>query len=130
MLTNLLLVIIARVLIAIIGSISIVYTHIRLIIGGIKIKSWKWTTTKLSEYYWEGAVSIDITGAIIGKYFFNDTMIHPDGVRITGTKRKTLSYYMGVNKLKGKMYGWGLFWSKVLHLIDKNHVEDAAKKDI
>lgn len=71
-------------------------------------------------------MSGDQTGGVIGMYLFNDALIHPKGHRF-GNPDETVSYVLGKNKLQKTIYPFGLFWTKVLHWIDENHVEKAVE---
>lgn len=103
---------------AILYPIAFIYTLVR----GL------WSTTNLSKYFLDSALSIDKTGSIWCQYLFNDIMVKPDGYRHGASDADTASKVFGKNKQFGKQYNIGEFVANVLNRIDKNHVEKAAKK--
>lgn len=115
-LINLLLMVIAWLLLRALILIAFVYSVIKLSVQG------RWAD--LSQYFWDCALTLDISGNVICQHLFNDLMIKPNGFRF-GKEGVTISKTLAVNKKKGTWYpiGKGLGW--LLNKIDKNHLEDS-----
>ena len=128
MLINLLLFIVSIVLSLFVATLAIIYTHISLLLIGIKKKSLKWTIDQLSIYYLKCAISTDQTGATVSMYLMNDFFIFPEGHRF-GNPDETASYVFGRNKLDNTLYPFGLKIANVLNWIDKRHVEKAVANE-
>lgn len=111
--SNLLLLLIAHTLLTVLSPLLITYGIIRSIFNG-------------TFFTWlrDIAISIDRLGNVIGKYLFNDLL----GIGF-GNGKETISARLGYNKLLGTLKKLGIFICKCLNLLDKNHVENAVKKD-
>lgn len=106
------------------------YTYIKAIVRGIKQRSFKVYWQTMWQWCYKAAWGLDQAGSPLLSHLGNDLMIKPEGKRI-GSPDKTLSHYFGVNKLKGTLYWFGLFWAYLIDLValffgDINHVEKAA----
>jgi len=124
-LINLLLVLIAKLLILVCGSIALVYFHIKMLIWLFRF-GWSKTRDYMVEYYWLMALSIDQTGGVICKDWFNDWMLKDSKVYKYGHPDQTVSHVTGVNNKKNNLRLIGRVLAKILNFIDKNHVEKAA----
>ena len=97
-----------------------------LIIIGIIISMF---TQSLPSYYYRSAVELDIVGNVLGGPLFNLILLNPfkkDKI-LFGQKGMTISKCLGLNK-QAKTLSWlGYFIAWVLNVIDKDHVEKAAK---
>jgi hypothetical protein len=85
---------------------------------------------KLEGYIWELNESIDCNGNVIGKYFWDDTMIKEDSVDKFGNRKETMSSVYGKNELTKKYKKFGLFWINILNRVDKNHCIDSIDINI
>lgn len=85
-------------------SIGMIYTLIKSIfVKGI-----------LEDFFFMNAFTIDQSGNVVNKHWFNDWMVKPSGHRF-GNPDETISYVMGVNKRDGNLY---LFGKLVANIID------------
>ena len=116
-LINLFLLVIAWFLLRIVIGISFIYTVCKLAFKG-KFQS-------LSIYFYHCALTLDMSGNIIGQHFFNDLLIKPEGYRF-GYFNKTISKTLAVNKGRETMYKFGIALGKLLNWIDKDHLEKSS----
>lgn len=124
-LINLILLVIAWLLMRVLITVSFVYTVSKLLLKSFFFLDARYLVD-LSDWLYDSALTIDMSGNIIGQHFFNDLMIKPDGYRF-GFFNVTISKTLAINKKQGKMYaiGRGLGW--LLNKIDKNHLEDSER---
>lgn len=115
MLVNLILLIVAWLLMKLVLTVAFIYTTIKLLIKG-RFK-------ELGQYYYNSALSLDISGAVVGQHVFNDWFIKPSGYRFDGKSGKTISYHLKINKEQGTWYKPGYWLGWVLNKIDPNHLE-------
>lgn len=118
---------------SIVAILAIPYTWIKAIVIGIKQRSIKAYWSTMWQWCYKSSWGLDQAGSPLLSHLGNDLMIKPNGERL-GSPDKTLSYYFGVNKLKGTLYWFGLLWAYTVDLValffgDVNHVEKAAKAD-
>lgn len=85
-------------------------------------------STKLEKYFYEVAFSIDQTGNVICSPLFNSLLKKKNGYSF-GNPDETVSHVLGVNKLQGTLTIIGKIVAGILNLIEKNHVENAAKNE-
>ena len=118
--------IVATVLTAIVFACSIVFTPIYFIVTG----QFKAGLKRFNEYWRKLAISIDQFGngacgkflqAIFVKYRYQNVCYQ------FGNIDETVSFCLGENKHRGYLNGFGKFICKVLHLLERNHVEIAIK---
>ena len=91
------------------------------------IKAYK--KKELDKYNLELAISKDHYGNVLSNYLFNDILIKPEGYKF-GNINETISSVLGKNKESNTLKVLGKFISKVLDLIDKNHVEKSIDNNI
>lgn len=127
MFTNLLLLIVARLLCIILVVVAFAYTHIKFIAQSIyRRKGLKWLMDELGDYYWQFAITDDRAGQVKCQHLFNDCMIKPESKHRFGDIKQTASHIFGKNKQEDTMYPLGHGISKSLDFFDKNHVDKAA----
>lgn len=115
-LLNLLLMVVAWILLRCLIVISFIYTVLKL--------SAKLRFNDLSQYFWDSALTLDISGNVICQHLFNDLMIKPNGFRF-GQEGITCSKTLAENKKIGTWYKLGDRVGWLLNKIDKNHLEDS-----
>ena len=76
--------------------------------------------TKITDYPFAIAHTIDILGNIVCGDLFNITLIKHGGYRF-GVKTETISSVLGKNKLTNTLTRTGLLLASLLDSIDKNH---------
>lgn len=113
-LINLLLLLIAWFLLRIVLIVSFVWTVVKL--------SLKLRFKDLSDYFYQSALTLDMSGNVIGQHFFNDLLIRPNGYRF-GEHGVTISKTLAINKKKGTWYPLAKLLGNLLDWIDKNHLE-------
>ena len=86
----------------------------------IFIKDSREQFSKLSDYPYGIAHSIDILGNVVCGDLFNVTMIKHGGYRF-GVRTETISSALGKNQLEGKLTSIGNIVANLLDAIDKNH---------
>lgn len=119
---NLLLLIVAWLLMKLVLTVAFWYTTIKQIFKAVMfldIRYWY----ELTEYWYRCALSLDISGAVIGQHLFNDWWIKPDGDRFTGKSGRTISNYLKTNSEKNTWYPFGAFFGWALNKIDKGHLD-------
>ena len=117
----------------VLAAITIPYTWIKAIVRGIKARSFKVYWNTMWQWCYKSAWGLDQAGSPLLSHLGNDLMIKPKGERL-GSPDKTLSHYFGVNKLKGTLYWFGLFWAYLIDLVallfgDADHTTKAAKSE-
>lgn len=111
---NLILLIVAWILLRLVLGIAFVYTVIKLLV--------KRDIKGLSNYFYSCALTLDMSGNIIGQHLFNDWWIKPHGYRF-GETGVTISKVLAINKKKGTWYKFGAGLGWLLNKIDKGHLE-------
>jgi hypothetical protein len=116
-----------------VAILATVYTWIKAIVIGIKQRSFKAYWGVMWGWCYGSSLGIDKAGSPLLKHLGNDLMVKPDGVRI-GNPDKTLSYYLGQNKIKKKLYWFGWLVAVTVDFValffgDTNHTEKVAKKE-
>ena len=113
---GILLTLIAYTLIAVLAPFAIVWAFVKSIFG----------STRLNEYFYDVALSMDQTGNVLCSPLFNSLLKTKDGYSF-GNPDETVSHVLGVNKLNGTLKLLGKLVAGCLNKIEKNHVENAAK---
>jgi len=90
----------------------------------IRLRNFK----KISEYFHKVAFSIDQLGNTMGGPIMNDVLITKDGYKY-GCEDETISYATAVNLYSNTLSPAGLALARILDMIDKGHMEDAAKSE-
>jgi 8-oxo-dGTP diphosphatase len=116
LLTNIILLIIAIILSAVLFPIGWVYSMITL---KVNIK-------KLSFYIITVALSIDQLGNVIMSQLFNHLLITKKGYRF-GDEDDTVSYVLGRNQATNNLKLLGRWLANILDWIDKDHCKKAVK---
>lgn len=83
---------------------------------------------RINNFFYWIAFSMDQTGNVLCQYLFNDLLITNKGHRF-GNPDETVSHVLGKNKLQGTLTRLGKMICGILNLLDKNHVENAAKNE-
>lgn len=83
---------------------------------------------RLSDFFWDSALSIDQTANVLCREFFNDTLILPNGYKF-GNPDETISGVIGKNKLESKLTRAGRLLDWVLDKIDNNHSINSIEID-
>lgn len=112
---ELLLLIVASILFLVFAPLGIIT---RLIL--IFVKDSREKFTKLSDYPYGIAHTIDILGNIVCGDLFNITMIKHGGYKF-GTRTETISSALGKNKQTNTLTKLGKCIANILDLIDPNH---------
>ena len=84
---------------------------------GLK-SAWK----RLSNYFYDMALSIDQLGNVACKELFNDALILHSSENKFGNPDETISSVLGKNKRDGSLTKAGRILSNILDKLDKNHV--------
>lgn len=113
---GILLAIIAIFLLYILSPILIIYSLFRL-----------HKFTKISDHFFDVAVSIDKLGNILGALMFNDIMITKDGFQF-GADSETISSVIGRNYLTKTLRFTGRILRWALDKIQPNHCINAIGK--
>lgn len=77
--------------------------------------------TKLTDYPFAIAHTVDILGNIVCADLFNLTLIKHSGSYRFGVKTETISSVLGKNKLTNTLTRTGLLLANLLDFVDKNH---------
>lgn len=85
--------------------------------------------SRLNEYAFTIALSLDQLGNVVLANIMNDFLIKSEGYKF-GNPDDTISAVIGVNKLKGTLLPAGKAISYILNKVDNNHVEKASKNII
>lgn len=85
--------------------------------------------SRLNEYAFTIALSLDQLGNVVLANIMNDFLIKSEGYKF-GNPDDTISAVLGVNKLKGTLSLAGKAISYILNKVDNNHVEKASKNII
>jgi hypothetical protein len=85
--------------------------------------------SRLNEYAFTIALSLDQLGNVVLANIMNDFLIKSEGYKF-GNPDDTISAVIGVNKLKGTLSPAGKAISYILNKVDNNHVEKASKNII
>lgn len=85
--------------------------------------------SRLNEYAFTIALSLDQLGNVVLANIMNDFLIKSEGYKF-GNPDDTISAVIGVNKLKGTLSLAGKAISYILNKVDNNHVEKASKNII
>lgn len=114
------------ILIFIIAAIlSIVLLPIGFIWGVVEAfwkRGFKSGFKRISEYFYDMALSIDQFGNVTCKELFNDTLIINSSDDRFGDPDETISSVLGKNKRDGTLTKTGKILSWILDKLDKNHV--------
>lgn len=128
MLINLLLLIVARGMNIIVSIIAILYTNIRMAAIAIyRGHGFMWWWNTMADYYITYALTDDRAGQVKCQHLLNDWTLHPDAPKRMGNLKETASHVYGVDYEAKKVYPVGIFIIRVLNLIEKRHVQKAAK---
>jgi hypothetical protein len=85
--------------------------------------------SRLNEYAFTIALSLDQLGNVVLANIMNDFLIKSEGYKF-GNPDDTISAVLGVNKLKGTLSLAGKAIAYILNKVDNNHVEKASKNII
>jgi len=85
-------------------------------------KGFKSAWGRLSDYFFDTALSIDQLGNVACKELFNDTLIKNNSQNRFGDPDETISSVLGKNKRDGTLTKTGIALSWILDKLDKNHV--------
>lgn len=121
-----LLFIVAIVLTAIVFACSLIFTPLYFIFTG----QFKAGLKRFNGYWRQLAISIDQFGNGACGKFFQATTVQRRFRKVCynfGNIDETVSFCLGQNKHYGYLNKFGLFLCKVLHLIERNHVEIAIE---
>jgi hypothetical protein len=113
---GLILLIIARILSWILFPIGWIYSLI----------TFRLKLSRLNEYAFTIALSLDQLGNVVLANIMNDFLIKSEGYKF-GNPDDTISAVLGVNKLKGTLSPAGKAIAYILNKVDHNHVEKASK---
>ena len=116
---GLILLIIARILSWILFPIGWIYSLI----------TFRLKLSRLNEYAFTIALSLDQLGNVVLANIMNDFLIKSEGYKF-GNPDDTISAVLGVNKLKGTLSPAGKAITYILNKVDNNHVEKASKNII
>jgi len=83
---------------------------------------------ELGKYHFDLAYSKDQYGNVVGKYFFNDVWIKPNGYKF-GKPDETMSSVLGKNKRISMFRKFGESVANFLNWIDPNHIEKSIEED-
>ena len=83
---------------------------------------------EIGKWHFDLAISKDQYGNVVGKYFFNDVWIKPDGYKF-GKPDETMSSALGKNKRISMFRKFGESIANFLNKIDPNHVEKSIEED-
>lgn len=82
--------------------------------------------SRLNEYAFTIALSLDQLGNVVLANIMNDFLIKSEGYKF-GNPDDTISAVLGVNKFKGTLLPAGKAIAYILNKVDPNHVEKAAR---
>ena len=85
-------------------------------------RGWKSGWNRVSEYFFDMALSIDQLGNVTCKELFNDTLIVNSSKNRFGDPDETISSVLGKNKRDNTLTKPGKILSWILDKLDKNHV--------
>lgn len=116
----------------VIALIAIPWTVVKLLIRSVKRRKFSYWKD-MWEWVYKSAWGIDQAGSPLLRHLGNDWMVKKDGIRIQ-SQDKTISYYLGVNKINGTLSWLGYIVAFLVDFVaallgDFNHVEKAAKAD-
>lgn len=80
----------------------------------------------IDKYLFRMAKSIDQLGNVVCEHLFNVTLIKKRGYKF-GNEDVTISHVLGINKKINTLTYTGKLLSKLLNLIEKDHVEKAIE---
>ena len=117
----------------VLAAISIPYVLFKAIIRGVRAKSFKVYWNIMWEWVFKSAWGLDQAGSPLLSHLGNDLMVKPNGVRL-GSPDKTLSHYLGINKVNGTLYLFGKVIAFIVDAVaylmgDKNHTTKAANAE-
>lgn len=100
---------------------------------GVKSRSFKVYWGLMWEWCHKSSWGLDQAASPLVKHIGNDILIKPNGVRISSPD-KTLSYYLGKNKLDGNLYFFGLVVTGIIDFVallfgDIDHTTKAANSN-
>jgi len=122
-LTNLLMMIAARLLMMVFGTFGIIYSTIKLVYQKYKRKE-DWS--RLARVYLDAAFGDDQKGNAIMREPFNDWFLKNKLGRYEyGNPDQTVSHVTGVNEAKGALTFWGRLLAGILNAIDEDHTKKA-----
>lgn len=119
-----LLFIVALILTTFLFVISVIFTPIYFIFT----LKWKAGLKRFGEYWMQLAISIDQFGNGACGKFLQFTMVKERYHSVCynfGNIDETVSFVLGENKHRGYLNKFGMRICKILHILDKNHVEKA-----
>ena len=112
---------VAVILVSILSAVSIVITPIIYLITF----RWKSGVKAIDKYFLRLAISLDVFGNISSAKLLQATMTKK-GLHQFG-KLETVSYVLGRSKYSNDLTRFGKFMVKLLHVLEKDHVEKAIE---
>lgn len=88
--------------------------------------SFKAVGRKINKYFRKIAYIIDVAGSIIMEELFNKLLIKEGGFSF-GSAKYSISAVLGRNKIDNTLTPTGAFIGRALNMIEKQHIEKAAK---
>ena len=84
-------------------------------------RGWKSGWNRISDYFYDIALSIDQLGNVTCKELFNDTLISHKSENKFGNPDETISSVLGKNKRDGTLTKAGKALDYILDKLDKDH---------
>lgn len=104
--------------------LKLVLSPILLLYGIIE----SYANKELGNYFENIAISLDVSGNVLGKYLFNKALIKANGYKF-GSRYETISYVLGINNRDNTLTLLGRLIGKLLNIIDKNHLNKAIDNE-
>ena len=83
----------------------------------------------IGDYFKQIGLANDRWGNVVGQYAFNRLLSEPNGYK-AGNGKETISSYIGKNSENGTLTKLGVFFYRILNLIDKNHCENSIDNTV
>lgn len=118
----------------VVALLAIPWTLTKVIIRGVKQRSLKVYWDTMLDWGKMSSWGLDQAASPLIRHIGNDWLIKKDGVRI-GSPDKTLSYYLGINKINGtltflgKLVAASVDFVSLLFFNDIDHTTKAAKAE-
>ena len=97
------------------------------------IVTFKWGTglKELNKYCYQLAIIVDVFANESLQVILNRIMIKGNNKFLFGNDdRDSLSYVIAINKKRGALTKFGMFWAKFLNWVDKDHLQKAIDNKI
>jgi hypothetical protein len=88
-------------------------------------RGWKSGWERISDYFYDMALSVDQLGNVTCKELFNDVLIVNSSTNRFGNPDETISSVLGKNKRDNTLTKGGKVLASILDKLDKNHITNS-----